>query len=131
MWLAPGIELPRNCGAGFGLAGHHGRFGRVDVEVAGAGVVDVLRENRLEHLVQLLDVRILDVARAAARLEQEQRVGVERRDVEIVRIRARDLAHRVRVGAVLLDPLVGVEALDVAHRHRLDERALLRVAPWP
>ena len=43
-------------------------------------------QRRFEHAVQPLDVRRVDVARAAARLEQEQRVGVERDGVEVVGI---------------------------------------------
>ena len=92
-------------------------------------MVHVAREDAFEHLMQPVHVGIVHVARAAARLEQEQRVGVERRDLEIVGILRRHLLHRLGVGAVLLDALGRVELLDVADRHRVDERALLRRGP--
>ena len=71
--------------------------------------------------MQAPDVRIVEVSRAAARLQQEERVGVQRGGVQIVRIPCGDLAHRVRVRAILLHARVRVEVLDVAHRQRVDE----------
>ena len=64
--------------------------------------------------------------RAAARLEEEERVRVERGDLEIVGILRRDLLHGVGVRAILLDALRRVELLDVADRDGVDERAFLR-----
>ena len=72
--------MAEKLGARFGAARHDRRFGGVDIQVAGARMVDVAREDALEHLVQPLDVGIVDVARAAPRLEQEERVGIERGD---------------------------------------------------
>ena len=76
--------------------------------------------------MQLVHAGLRVIARAAARLQQKQRVGVERGDVEVVRILAGDPLHRLRVGAILFDALLEVERLDVAHGHRVDERPLLR-----
>ena len=53
---------------------------------------------------------------------------MQRRRVEIVRIRVGDAPHRLGVRLVLIDALLGIELLDVAHRHRVDERALFRGA---
>ena len=75
--------------------------------------------------MQPMDVGIVHVARAAARLEQKEGVGIQRGDLEIIGILCRHLLHGVGIGAILLDPLGRVERLDVAHRHRVDERALL------
>ena len=65
--------------------------------------------------MQAMDVRIVDVSRAAARLEQEQRIGIQRRDFEIVGILLRHLLHHVGVGTILLHACGRVEFLDVAH----------------
>ena len=89
----------------------------------------VARENAFEHLMEPANVGIVDVACATARLEQEERIGIEHRDLEIVGILRRDLPHRVGVGAVLLHSLGPVERLDVANREGLDERALLGRGP--
>ncbi len=113
-------------GARFSAARHSRRLCCVHVEMAGAGMVDISRQDALEHLVQSLDVRIVDVARAAPGLEDEERVRIQRRDLEVVWKPRHDLLHGVAVGAILFDPLRGVELLDVANRHRLDHRAFLR-----
>jgi hypothetical protein len=89
-------------------------------------MMDVNRKNLLEARQQVLDARRVDVAGAAARLQQEERVGVERGGIEIVGIRFGQLAHRLRVGTILLDPLLRIELLDVADRQRIDVRPLLR-----
>ena len=125
MWLAPGIDLPRNSAQAVGALGHDRRFGRVHVQVAGARMVHVLRENPLEHAMQPLHALALDVARSAARLEKKQRVRVQRGDIEIVRIRGGDLADGLRIRLVLIDALLRIEFLYVADRHRVDQRALL------
>ena len=90
------------------------------------GMTDVLRQHTLQDADDLLDGRTRDVPRPCPRFEEKQRLGVQRRRVEVVRIRVDDLLHRVGVGAVLIHPFCRIEALDVAHRHRLDERALNR-----
>ena len=115
MWLAPGTTLPRNSAHGRGLARVHGRLGGVHVEMAGAGVLDVLRQHALEHAVQALDVGRVDVAGAAARLEQEQRVAVERDRVEVVRAAPRTpSSSRRRRRAPDPSAFFGFELLDVA-----------------
>ena len=78
-------------------------------------MVNVPRQDALQHLMQPMDVRVVHVARAAARLEQKEGIGIERGDLEIVGILCRHLLHGVRIGAILLDPLGRVELLDVAH----------------
>ncbi len=83
-------------------------------------------QHALEHVVKALDGRRRVVARAAPRLEQKQRVGVEDLDVEVVGIARRDLLHRVPVRAILFDARGSVELLDVANRQRLDQVALDR-----
>ena len=55
---------------------------------------------------------------------QEQRVSIERGDIEIVGILGRNFLHRVAIGTILLDPLAGLELLDVAHGHGVDEGPL-------
>ena len=57
MWLAPGIDLPRNSAHAVGALGHDRRFGGVHVQMARARMMDVLRENPLEHAMQALDAR--------------------------------------------------------------------------
>ena len=94
--------------------------------MAGAGVLDVLGQHALEHLVQALHVGIVEVARAAARLEQEEGVAVERRRVEVVGELLGHLANRLGVGLFLIHALLGIEVLHVAHLHRLDEGLLPR-----
>jgi hypothetical protein len=76
--------------------------------------------------MQPLDVRRVDIARAAARLEDEERIGVEGDRVEVVWELRCDLRHRVGVSLILFLALVGDKILDVADRERIDERALLR-----
>ena len=105
-----------------------GRLGRMDVQMAGAGMLDVPRQHALEHAVEPLDVGIVQIARAPARLEQEQRVAVQGRGVEIVGVALGERLHRLRVGLVLVAPLRHVEVLDVAHRQRVDVVALAGAA---
>jgi hypothetical protein len=45
----------------------------VHVEVTSARVPNVPREDILEQLVETTDVRVVDIPRAAPRLEQEER----------------------------------------------------------
>ena len=102
------------------------RLGEVDVQVTRAGMADVLGQRALQHAHDSLDVRVRDVPRTRPRFEEEQRFGVQRRGVEVVRIRVDDLLHGVGVRAILLHPFGRIEALDVASRHGLNERALNR-----
>ena len=124
MWLAPGMAVPRYSAHAAALPGIDRRLGGVDVEVAGAGVLDVAREDAFQHAVQPLDVGVVQVARAPARLEQEQRVAVQGGGVEVVGVALGQRLHRLRIGLVLVAPLRHVEALDVAHRQRVDVVAL-------
>ena len=118
--LAEKLRAPRR------ELGNDRRLGGMHVQVTGAGMVDVFRENPLEHAMQALNARALDVARAPARLEQEQRIGMQRGCVEIVGIRIRDAAHGFGVRLVLLDTLLGIELLHVPHGDRVDECPLFR-----
>ena len=88
-------------------------------------MTNVSRQDAFEHLMQPLNIGIGMVARAAARLEQEERIGIQRGDIEIVRVLRRYFLHRLGIRAILFDPLRGVERLDISHRDRLDERPLL------
>jgi hypothetical protein len=54
--------------------------------------------------MEALDIGIVDVARPPSRLQQKQRVGVQRDNLEVVRILLRDLAHGLCVGPVLFAP---------------------------
>src|SRR6188474_1800364 len=92
-------------------------------------MVHVAREDGFEELMEPANVGVVHVARATAWLEQEERIGVERRDLEIVGILRRDFLHRIGIGAVLLDALGAVELIDVANREGVDERALLWRGP--
>ena len=87
------------------LPRHHRRLRRVHVEVAGAGMMHVLRQDVLQHVVQMLHVRIVDVARAAPRLQQEQRIRVSVAMSRSAGYAAASLLHRLGVGAILLHPL--------------------------
>ncbi len=80
-----------------------------------------------QHLVQLVHARLVHVARSAARFEQEQRIGVERGDLEIVRVLRGHDFHPIGVRPILIDAFLRVEFLDVANRHRVDERLFLGV----
>ena len=107
-------------------AGIDGRLGGVDIEMAGARMADVAVEHAREHPVQPLHVGIGEVTQPAARLEQEQRVRVERHRVQVVRVLLGQPAHGLGVRFVLLAARLRIEVLDVAVRHRLDVRSLLR-----
>ena len=54
--------------------------------MTGSRVAHVARQDGLEHLMEPANVGVVHVARATARLEQEERIGVKRRDLEIVGI---------------------------------------------
>ncbi len=110
--------------AGLGLLRPDRGLGGVHVEMARAGMRRVARQDTLEHSVQPLNPRRVHVALAPAWLEQEQRVGVERAGIEIVRVRLREAAHGLGVRLVLRQALLGVEVLDVTHRERVDVVAL-------
>ena len=79
-----------------------------------AGMADVFGQRALQHARDSLDVRVRDVPRTRPRLEEEQRFGVQRCGVEVLRIRVDDLLHGVGVRAILLHPFGRIEALDVA-----------------
>jgi hypothetical protein len=85
----------------------------------------ILRKHAFKHAVQAFDVWRVHVTRAAARLENEERVGVERTGVQIVGIRLVHLAHRFGVGLVLFHARLHVEVLDVTNGKRVDECAFL------
>ena len=104
------------------------RFGDVDVQMARAGMTDVGLQRPLQHADDPLDIRARDVPRACARLEEKQRLGVERCHVEVVRKRIDDRLHGVGVGAVLIRASGRIEALDVTNRHRPNQRTLDRRA---
>ena len=112
-------------GAGFGALRHDRRFSGVHVEMASARVVDVFCQHLFEDVVQVFYRWVVDVARAPPRLEQKQRIGIQRGGLEIVRVSRSDLRHRLRVGLVLLHAFGWIEFLDVTDRHRIDEGALL------
>ena len=123
------MDRPRNSAQASARPGHDRGLGGVDVQVARAGMVDVAAQHALEHVVETLDGRRRVVARAAPRLEQEERVGVEHLNVQVVGIARRNLLHRVAVRAILFDARRRVELLDVADRQRLDQVALDRRRP--
>src|SRR5687767_5945386 len=96
------------------------------VQMTGARMPDILREDRLQHVMQALDGGIVDVAGATPWLEQEKRFAVEYRNLEVVWILRGQASHRLGVGPILLDPLVCVELFDVTHGSRFDQLALNR-----
>ena len=89
-------------------------------------MLDVLGQHALEGGVEPLHVGVGQIAAAAARFHQEQRVGVERAGVEVVGVLLRQLLHGVGVGAVLVAAFGRIEVLHVAHGQGVDERAFLR-----
>ncbi len=92
-------------------------------------MVDVFRENPLEHTMETLNARALEITCPAPRLEQKERIRVQRRGVQIVWIRVGDATHGLRVGFVLIDALLGIEFLDIPHGHRVDECPLFGGSP--
>ena len=119
-----GDRLAQELGARFGAARHGRGLGGVHVEVTGAWMADVPRQDALQHLMQPMDVRIVYIARAAPRLEQKEGVGIQRGDLEVLGILRGHLLHGVSVGAILLDAPGRVERLEIAHRDRVDQRTL-------
>jgi hypothetical protein len=91
--------------------------------MAGARMSHVFAQHPFEHAMQRLTLGSLTSRVLRRGSSMEQRVGVEREDLEVVRILIGHLAHRLGVGALLIHALGGVEALDVAHRDRVDQRA--------
>ncbi len=85
------------------------RLDGVDVVVVRARMAGGAGEDLLERRHDLLRAGLrLPVARPEIpRPEHHQRLGEEHGGVEVVRMAARDLAHRIRVGAVERLPIVG------------------------
>ncbi len=81
--------------------------------------------------MDLLDVRIVDVAVAASLLEQEQRIGVERDGVEIVRILLCESTRCLGPGFVLDAAVREIVVGDVAGRKRIDVGLLARTGVVP
>ena len=109
----------RECASGVGR-----RFDGVNVIVIGADVIRMLRDDALERRDNFGRAgNGLAVERPELpRMQIHHRFGEQRAGVGVVRIFARDLAHRVRVGKLL-----GVGHLAVgrvAHRERVDIFAL-------
>ena len=71
-----GNRVAEKLGARLSATRHLRRLGRMHVEVTRARMMNVARQHALEHLVQAFDVRVVDVARTAARLHEEQRVTI-------------------------------------------------------
>ena len=88
---------------------------------------DVLGQNALEHCVEALDEGIARVVKRPLRVQEHQRLRIQRPHVEIVRIRTIDLRHRLTVGAVQHRPGVRIVLLRVPNGHGLDEGLLDRV----
>ena len=74
--------------------------------------------------MDLLHRGLLDVPAAAPRLEQHQRLAVQRSDVEVVGESLVHVGHGARIGRVELLAHVGVVLGRIPDRHRLDQRAL-------
>ena len=81
-----------------------------------ARVPDVARQHALEHGVQPLHARVVDVTGAAPRLQQKERIAKQGGRIQIVRIALDEQLHRRRVRFVLLAPSFHVEVFDVTHR---------------
>ena len=128
MWLAPGIDRPRNSAHADARPGSLVASVSVDVQMARPGVVEVLRQRALQHAEDALNVGVGEIAPAPAGLEQEERLRVQRGGVEVVRIGVDDLLHRVGIGAVLIDAPRRIEARDVPDRHRLMSACSIGVA---
>ena len=111
-------------GAGLGPTGLDRGLSRVDVQVTGTRVRDVLGQYRLEHTVQSLYRRLGHVPGSAARLEQHERFTREKSNVEVVGVGLVQFVDTVGPHLVELAPLVAVVLGHVAHRHRLDQRSL-------
>ena len=69
-------------------------FGGVDVDVARTRVVDVLCQNRFQDPVEFLDRRVAEPVVGANRIEENQRLGIERSHVQIIREVLVDFRHR-------------------------------------
>ena len=77
-----------------------GRLHEVDVEVAGAGVTDVPREDGFEDGADLLHILRFEIHVSAPGAQQHPGLGLEREHVQVVRIAGRDLVHLARVQRV-------------------------------
>ncbi len=115
-----GHQLGQTLGAGdrpFGIC----RLHRVDVEVAGAGVLPVPLGHRFQPAEQLLGPRLRSIVLGPVvpRAQQHQRLGRQDLRVGIVRVPVRDRPHRPRVRRVPTRA-VGARIRAVADRHGLD-----------
>ena len=126
MWLAPGIELPRCSAPGLRKFRAGRRFGGVNVEVAGARMADVARQHAFEHGVNPLHFRILEIAVAVPGLEQKQRLGVQRRRIQIVRIPLGQSPRRIGPGPILYTAGLEIVIGHIADRKRIDIGLLAR-----
>ena len=83
----------------------------MDVEVARARVGDVVRQDALEHSVDLLHLGVVDVPEAAPGLEQHERLAVEGPHFEVLGVGLPHLLHGGGVGLVQLQALLGALVL--------------------
>ena len=58
--------------------------------------------------MQPLDPRVVEVPGAPPWLQQEERVGIQRRRIEVIGKPLSHQSHRFGVGFVLIDPVVGI-----------------------
>ena len=103
------------------------QLGHVDVEVTGARMPDVARQCAFERGEHAGDRRIVHGKGARAGQQQEQRLGVQRGHIQVVRIGRGDASHGVRVRAILIQPLRRIETLHVSRTHGANQRLLFRV----
>ena len=95
--------------------------------MARARVTQIAAQRRLEYRQHARDRRFVDGKRSGPWQQQEQRLRVQGRDVEIVRVCRGHTSHGVGIGAVLLEARGRVEALDIPRRHCPDEGLFLGV----
>ena len=98
------------------------RLHEVDVEVAGAGVADVPREDGLEDGANLLHVLRFEIHISAPGAQQHPGLGLQREHVQVVRVARRDLVHLPRVQRVE-HPAAGALGVGLEpHVEGVDER---------
>ena len=95
--------------------------------MARARVTDIALQRRLQHASSARHVRLVDGKSARPRQQQEQRLRVQGRDVEIVGYARPPRGHGVGIRAILFEARGRIEALDIPDAPSPDERLLLRV----
>src|SRR5690606_3707543 len=97
----------KKLGTGFRQAWVGSGLGSMHVQMTRAGVLDVPFQHAGKYAMQPDDIRIVEVASATSLFQQEQRITIERDDVEVVGIFGGQLLHGGGIGTLLFHPALG------------------------